>query len=138
MDLTPVVERLRGQCPTLRLVGSSAELDTALDVALALPAAFCVPLSESARSNPMTLLHEVTQRFGVLLVVSNRRDASGAAALVDLNALRLAVRTALIGWVPNPTEGEPVMYSGGALMRLDADSRLWWTEEYELKTYWKV
>ena len=86
----------------------------------------------------MTLLHEVTQRFGVLLVVSNRRDASGAAALVDLNALRLAVRTALIGWVPNPTEGEPVMYSGGALMRLDADSRLWWTEEYELKTYWKV
>lgn len=138
MDLGPITARLKAQLTGLRSVGQSAELEAASDGMLAVPAAFVLPLAESAAD--MGLLgstgQRVVQTFGVVHVVSNRRDATGGASLNDLHTLRMALRAALVGWVPDAAIGEAVTFTSGKLTRLDGDGRLWWMDEFELTTYY--
>ena len=141
MDLSLIVARLQGQLTGVKSVGASADLDVAIDSTVAIPSAFVLPLAESATD--MDTAGQTNQRiaqvFGVVLVVSNKRDAKGAAALDDLKALRLNLRTALVGWVPDASNGEPVHFRAGRLLRLDGDGRLWWIDEFELITfYWSA
>ena len=141
MDLSLIVTRLKTQLTALRSVGASADLDAAIAGVVAMPAAFVLPLAESSADMGMlgTTGQRITQAFGVLHVLSNRRDAQGGAALDDLKTHRLNLRTALVGWVPDATTGEPVTYTSGRLMRLDGDGRLWWIDEFQLTTfYWST
>ena len=139
MNLSPIVEHLRTQLVGLRTVGASADLDAAIEGAVAMPAAFVLPLAETGRDTRLLGITEqrITQSFGVLHVLSNRRDAPGSAALADLTTHRAALRTALVGWVPDASTGEPVLFTGGRLMRLDGDGRLWWIDEFELITHYR-
>lgn len=138
MDLSLIVSRLKAELSALRSVGASADLDAAIEGAVAMPAAFVLPLAEMAVDLAMTgpTGQCITQAFGVLHVLSNKRDAQGGAALDDLKAHRLALRAALVGWVPDEASGEPVTFAGGRLLRLDGDGRLWWIDEFALKTYY--
>ena len=138
MDLSLIVTRLKTQLTALRSVGASADLDAAIDGVLAMPAAFVLPLAESGRDTGLvgSTGERIVQSFGVLHCVSNRRDAQGGAALDDLKTHRLNLRQALVGWVPDAATGEPVLFSGGRLLRLDGDGRLWWIDEFELITYY--
>ena len=138
MDLSLIVTRLKTQLSALRSVGASADLDAAIEGAVAMPAAFVLPLAESAVDLGMTgqTGQRISQAFGVLHVVSNKRDAQGGAALDDLKTHRLNLRTALVGWVPDAATGEPVTFTGGRLLRLDGDGRLWWIDEFALTTYY--
>lgn len=54
----------------------------------------------------------------------------------DLVGLRLALRAALVGWVPDASNGEAVTFTAGRLLRLDGDGRLWWIDEFQLTTYY--
>ena len=138
MDLSPILARLKTQLTGLKSVGASADLDAAIDGVVAMPAAFALPLGESA--SDMGLVgstgQRIVQAFGVVHCVSNRRDAQGGAALVDLALLRTNLRTALVGWVPDGATGEAVTFTGGRLLRLDGDGRLWWIDEFQLTTYY--
>ena len=138
MDLSPIVARLKIQLPALRSVGASADLDAAIEGAVALPAAFVLPLAESAVDIGLTgsTGQRIAQAFGVLHVVSNKRDAQGGASLDELATHRVALRAALVGWVPDAATGEPVLFTGGRLLRLDGDGRLWWIDEFALTTYY--
>lgn len=139
LDLSLILDRLKTTLVGFKTVGESADLDLAIDSPMAAPAAFVLPLAESATHVDMTggTQQRITQLFGVVLCVSNRRDARGAAALTDLNALRLQVRAALVGWIPEPAQHEPVHYVAGRLMKMDGDGRLWWLDDFELKQlYW--
>lgn len=138
MDLSLIVDRLKAELTALRSVGASADLDAAIEGAVALPAAFVLPLADSAQDMGLTgsTGQRIAQAFGVLHVVSNRRDAQGGQALNDLKTHRLALRAALVGWVPDASNGEPVLYKAGRLLRLDGDGRLWWMDEFELTTYY--
>ena len=141
MDQSLIVARLKAELTALRSVGASADLDAAIEGAVAMPAAFVLPLAETAQDMEMTGAtgQRITQAFGVLHVVSNKRDAQGGQALDDLNTHRLALRQALVGWVPSEADGEPVTFTGGRLLRLDGDGRLWWIDEFALKTfYWSA
>ena len=139
MDLSLIVTRLKAELSALRFVGASADLDAAIEGAVAMPAAFVLPLAESARDAGLVGMtaQRITQAFGVLHVVSNKRDAQGGAALGDLQVHRLALRRALSGWVPDASTGEPVRFTAGRLLRLDGDGRLWWIDEFELMTYYR-
>jgi hypothetical protein len=139
MDLSLIIARLKEQLSGLKSIGASADLDAAVAGMAAMPAAFVLPLAESASGNDMlgSTEQRITQSFGVVQVLYNRRDALGAAALSDLAALRLALRTALVGWVPDDATGEPVLFTGGRLLRLDGDGQLWWTDEFELINYYR-
>ncbi len=139
MNLTPVIDRLKSLLTGFKSIGSAVDLDAAMGGVVAVPAAFVMPLAESATA--LDLLQQTSQRitslFGVVLCVSNKRDATGAATLVDLVSLRNQLRNALVGWIPDPATAEPVHFAAGRLMRMDGDGRLWWLDEFELVThYW--
>lgn len=138
MDLSLITTHLRAQLTGLRSVGSAADMEAAMNGVAALPAAFVLPLAESGADIDVlsSTYQRVLQTFGVVHGTSNRRDAAGGAALDDLHALRLALRTALVGWVPDAANGEAVSFTGGRLLRLDGDARLWWMDEFELITYY--
>lgn len=138
MDLSLIVARLKAQLTGLKAIGASADLDAAMDGVTAMPAAFVLPLAESAVD--MGVIGQtgerIEQAFGLIHVLRNRRDAQGGAAIDDLKTLRLNLRTALVGWVPDASTGEAVRFTSGRLLRLDADGRLWWTDEFALTTYY--
>lgn len=138
MDLSLILARLKTQLIGLKSVGVSVDLDAAIEGVVALPAAFVMPLAE--RASDMEMLsstdQRITQAFGVVHVLSNQRDAQGGAAMNDLVALRMALRTALVGWVPDDATGEAVTFTAGRLLRLDGDGRLWWIDEFQLITYY--
>jgi hypothetical protein len=136
MDVTPFIARLRAQLTGFVLIAGSADADAARAHAPATPAAYVIPLAENASGSRLLSVHEqrLEQEFGVVLVVANLRDATGAAAAVELHTRRLAVRSALLGWVPDTTTGEPVEFTGGALLEF-REQRVWWQDEFRLKAY---
>jgi hypothetical protein len=138
MDLSPIVTHLKAQLTGLRFVGAAADLEAAMAGAVVMPAAFVIPLADSAQDMGMlsSTAEKVRQVFGVVHCLANRRDAQGASALVDLATLRQALRVALVGWVPDVATGEPVTFSAGHLLRMDGDGRMWWIDEFELTTYY--
>lgn len=132
IDLECVIERLREQVTTLKLVGGSAELEVAQRINRNHPTAYVIP-SEDTGSKP-THMGSVSQQqvwtdFAVTTAVSNVAGAS-ASALRELRALRVAQAAALMGWVVPGLEGaEPVGWLRGRLVGI-RDSTLWWADEY--------
>lgn len=141
MDLSAIIARLQAQVTGLKSVGGAADLNAAINSVLAMPSAFVMPVREAAsHGDTLQRTHQViSQTFGVVLVLSNKRDASGYAAQLDLAALRAQVKTALIGWIPSAASDQPTHFMGGQLLSMDGDGRLWWMDEFEFKTdYWSA
>lgn len=140
MDVTFAITRLITRMAGLGLktIGGSADLDAAMEGTVSVPSLYVMPLAESADANILigANAQRITQAFGVVLVVANRRDATGKAALQDLAALRTPLRDALVGWAPVPENGEQIQYSAGRLLKFD-DGRLWWADDFALKTYYR-
>lgn len=137
IDVAMLVARLKVQLVGLKDIGGSVEMDAAIDGSPPTPSAFVMPLADSAMPGVDLLSgvnEEITQAFGVAHVVSNRRDAKGAAALDDLAPLRRNLILALVGWVPDTGTGEPMHFRGGRLLRMDGNGRLWWIDEFIVKT----
>lgn len=133
-----LVTRLKAQLPGVKSIGASAELDAAIAGTPVTPSLFVIPLAESVTGELDTtggVDQEVLQVFGVAFVVSNQRDVRGAAALNDLAPLRQATQAALLGWVPDAATGEPLLFRGGRLLRLDGNGRIWWIDEFQV-THW--
>lgn len=126
MDLAPVVERLRQQCPRFRQVGGAAEYGVVADALTAAPAAYVI--EESSRAAPNELLGIVRQQVevavGVYLAVRDARDGG----LADLPALRQEVWAALAGWLPAGAI-RPLEYREGVLVSV-APGLIWWREVY--------
>lgn len=138
MDVTFVVDRLKAQLvgAGLKSIGSSADLDSAMEGAVATPSLFLMPLTESAERSAMInqSTQRITQGFGVITVAANRRDALGKATLDDLVPIRAAIKAALIGWVPFPETGEAVQFTEGRLLKFE-QGRIWWTDQFAVRTY---
>lgn len=134
MNLDNIVARIKAEVPAsiLKSVGGSADLDAAMSSPPPPPAAFVIPLGEKASPSELTMVikQRETHRFGVVTVIVNRRDAAGKAATGDLAPVRAALKQALIGWVQNPVDGEPVQFLQGDVLRLDGDGRLWWMDQF--------
>lgn len=103
MNLTPIIARLRDECPTLRFVAGAAEFERALSETPTLPAAFAIEGNEGALPNPFgnqLTEQEITAELVIVIAAENLADASGAAAHNAMHPVRLAVRSALLGWPP--------------------------------------
>ncbi len=141
MDLSLIQARLKAMLIGLRTVGLVADLDAAFGGAVTTPSAFVLPLAETGEGIGVLggAEQRLTHNFGVVHVISNRRDVKGgSASLDDLTQLRANLKTALIGWVPDATNGEAVTFTSGRLLNMDGDGRLWWTDEFQLKDYWSA
>lgn len=133
MDCQPIIDRLRTQLNAQGwiAIGGAAELDVAIEGTPGTPSLYVLPLAETPDDPYLASRADqrVLQGFGVVIVVSNARDPKGAQAQSDLQVRRLQVRRALLGWAPDQVSGDPVMASGGRLLRF-AQARLWWTDEF--------
>lgn len=126
-----IIARLDTQVSALKHVAGSAELAAANADLKQLPAAYVVPNAErplGSSTGTMVVSQQNSARFGVVLAVSNLRDARGEKAQADLLTLRTAVMTALLGWQAN-AEFDPLEYAGGRLLQL-ADQVLWWQDDF--------
>jgi phage virion morphogenesis protein len=132
MQLVSLVERLR-EIPELKSnVAGMASYLRAVDAGLrSVPAAFVVPLNETAGANPygsQIVQQAIAPRIGVILAVQNKFDATGGRATDDVEALRVAVRTKLLGWAPGDGLA-PLEFGGGGLLDFD-DTVLFWQDDY--------
>ncbi len=129
--ISALIERLQ-TLPLLYLVAGAADFAAAAEtVPLAMPAAYVLPLQESASSNALScaVAQTVTAAFGIALAVSNVADAKGVAALADLKTVRAAVGPALLAWTPDGGAFAPFEYGGGALLGFK-NGVLWWQDVY--------
>lgn len=114
----------------LKLVGGAAEFQAAAKVnPTAVPAAFVFRNSERAGGSPTysRTRQKVSSEVSVVLVAKNAADPKGAAAGADIEALRAAVRTRLLGW--SPAGCDPLRFASGSLLAF-RDGHLWWVDAY--------
>ncbi|RMF15193.1 MAG: hypothetical protein D6757_05025 [Alphaproteobacteria bacterium] len=137
MRLAPIVDRIRANAPALKHVGGGANLAALSSAPSRTPAAFVVPVRESASANTsatMDVAQRITRRFGIIIVVRNASDARGEAALDGgLAAARAEVDAAIVGWAPEADAGL-VTRASGRLLSFAAGA-LWWQDEYEYETW---
>lgn len=131
MNLTSVIDRIKASTgTTFKLVGGAAEYGSAVSALAASPAAFAVEGRNTAQ--PSTTLSVVTQRvtvtFSVLIAVQMQADSRGQAGQAAVEAARVAVRSALLGWTPDGAI-EPCAYAGGLLSDF-IPGLLWWQDDY--------
>lgn len=125
MDLQQIVDRLRTQCPGLRMVALGIEYD---DAAVAMPAAYVV--AEKEQADPPELLGSRRQRveltFSVSLVVGSaqRHAGIGAGLPAAIEAVRSEVLDALRGWLPAGADW-PIEHRSGQLVPVDIGRAIW-------------
>lgn len=130
LTLAPWIERLATEVPALRAVGGAADLSAIQRGGVPTPAAWIIPVAESAGDNESVSIvsQRVNATVGIVIAVRNLRDARGAAAQDDLAEIRIAIRDALLGWAPEP-DHDPATFARGRLLSL-GDQALWWQDEY--------
>ena len=138
MDVAPFIARLKAQLTGFVVITGAGDLDVAIGGTPNTPAAYVMPLAETAEESKFigVIDQRLTQEFAVVLVVSNLRDATGAAAIAELATRRAALRAALLGWVPDAATGEPVQFVTGAVLEF-RDQRLWWRDVFRVIAYYR-
>lgn len=136
--LQEITEHLKASCPSFKnRVEGADDYETALDNnKFYTPCAYVVEVEDSGEPSKMSGVHrqQITTQIGVLIVVSNRRDATGNAAHGELDVIRKEVRDALCGW--HPTDAEPMNYKGGRRMKTHGANRFWasvFTTKYQYR-----
>lgn len=133
MRLGPIVDRLKAQASSLRHVGGAANLAALKSAPSRTPAAWVVPVSESAGANvsaTIDVAQRIRRRFGVVIAVRDIRDATGEAALDGgLAQARSEIAAALVAWSPDQGSGA-IMSAGGRLLSFSSGV-LWWQDEFE-------
>lgn len=126
-----VIAHLKTSVAALKKVAGAVDFASAgMDLKTNLPAAYVLPLAEKADPNQLAdgVLQKVGARFGVVIAVSNLRDARGEQAHSGLDPLRSAVIAALLGWAPSDAH-DPVEFVSGRILNF-ADGVLWWQDEF--------
>lgn len=142
MDLDHIHARLKVELADqgLREIGQAVGLDAVIrSQRPALPAVYLIPLAEQGSEDDTTgtPCPRETRMFGVIYVIDVRNDTTGAKGAASLKGLRAAVKGALIGWVPEPETGEPIWHVVGELVQFEGDGRLYWSDEFVFKGYFR-
>lgn len=130
MDISPIVTRLKSQLSGFKIIGGAADLE-AIDSSpspISTPAAYVIPLEETATDSSLlgtdSYRMDVFMRFGVVLVVSNLKDAVGAAALDALTPKREAVQAALLKFIVAQNANE-IRFLSGSLLQFNQQKLCW-------------
>lgn len=115
------------------LIGNVADFEAVAGLPRVLPAAYVLPLSESAELSQTVgescQVHDCT--FGVTLIVRHARDAAGARATDALGPLREAVQACLVGWIPDGCMSM-VAFGQGSLLDF-ADGATVWRDDFSVR-----
>lgn len=136
--VSDIIARLEAIDPaTFRIVDGAAAFAAVKEKPRALPAAYVFVKEEASDSTARAtgpVLQRVETDVAVLIIAGNVSDARGAAASADIDALKAAVRGALVGFVPDATNGEPVQHLSGQLVKF-AGGTVWFEDVYATATY---
>ena len=123
--------------PTFRIVDGAAAFAAVKDKPRAFPAAYVfVKEDASAPTERMTgpVLQRMETDVAVLIIAGNVSDSRGAAASADIEALKASVRAALVGFVPDASNGEPLQHLSGQLVKFIGGT-VWFEDVYATATY---
>ncbi|OCG12817.1 hypothetical protein A9G24_08445 [Gilliamella sp. App6-5] len=122
MKLSHIVHTLRHFSPSFEgRVGGAAEFSAIKDTAfLKLPAAYVVPLDDSAQDNQSQTDYwqNVTEGFGVIVVLKPLDERGQHEAYDIVENIKTELWRALLGYEPSPAH-HPIQYDGGDLLDLD-------------------
>jgi hypothetical protein len=126
-----IVARIKANVPIVKQVGEAADFQTAVENnPKVTPACFVISLAEQPELPAFADLMQQTVRVavGVVIVIKNVADVSGAAAKVNLDAVRNQVKDQLFGWVPAP--GFDPLSRGASNLLVFKDGYMWWQDVY--------
>ncbi|WP_339615244.1 hypothetical protein [uncultured Gilvimarinus sp.] len=126
---TEVIEqRLRDELAHIEnfQVGGAADYAAVKDLgSFRCPSAFVVPTRESATNDEARHTYQVTAGFGVVVAVRHYGSVSGTKAIAEARPLIGAIRTALVGWMPQNREFRECLWLEGDVLDYDAGTLLW-------------
>lgn len=99
------------------------------------PTGFVIPLSEvTTKAVRMTgpHRHEITQIFGVLIILRLYSDPRGSRKIAPLQALRQSLKDALLNWVPSP-DHTAILFEAGGLDRIE-EGEVRWLDSFSTRT----
>lgn len=131
-----LIARIKNTVPDIKFVGGAAEFQTAADNAPKVtPAVFVIQLEEtpSPSADANIVIQRVHAVVGIILVVRNVSDNTGAAALASTEALRKAIKDQVFGWQAKP-ELDPFERAGSHLLAF-RDGHAWWQDAYSTIYY---
>lgn len=132
VSLSAIEARIIAACPIFRLVEGAAEYRAVKGAPQAhlMPAAWVVPMRETAEPSPSANAHRqrVTVGFGVVVAVGDRAAGKGPAVVDPLDGPKWALHEALAGWTP-PGGRSPLHYLGGEVHDVTS-AALWWLAKY--------
>jgi len=128
-----IVARLRDRAmPPLAMVEAAASAAAATDrPPAATPAAIVLWQEDDPSANHLAnaVRQTVESRWAVMIAMRNVSDGRGGAAAADLDAVKAAVRSALLGWKA-PSASGVFIYLAGAFAGFD-DSDAWFQLSYQ-------
>lgn len=134
-DVQAVIDRLKTSVTTLRKVAGAADYATLRSLGdFNPPAAYVLLAREKAEpsapgnglpGSQSPVRQRVVVTFGVVLAVRNYREQQGMQVQDALRDTLAAVRSALLGWVPNTTGARACQLLQGDLTQYDAATLLW-------------
>ncbi len=121
-----------------RLIAGAAELALIKDTPSVGPAVYVITKEEQSSDN-QAMFPEISQvchcDFAAVIVVTNVSDKTGAAATLDIEPLKWAVRRAWLG-VQLPSADDVTTHVSGSLVRAGGGSVSWeevFATSYELR-----
>lgn len=135
MNLSPIIEQIQELCSTFKRVAATAEINFDKKVSVPLPAAFVVMLDERGEIVEVTgneYQQEITESFGVVVVLDNRKDRRGQDAMALLDPIRAELFRALVNWCPDQYHDE-IRFSRSYLVSMNPDV-LYYAFEFDTYT----
>lgn len=129
--ITELIARIKATVPAIKLVGGSADFQSAAEKnPTVTPSCFVYAVEEMPGPNQLAnvVAQTVHCQIAVCFVVRNLSDNKGVAAQVDLDALRLQVKEQIYGWPPT-LEHDPLERGASHLLAF-RDGHLWWQDIY--------
>jgi hypothetical protein len=132
MQLEIIIQALRVRCPVFgnRVAGAAQFKMLQESAALAVPAAFVIPLDDAPQESIAinSVRQSMRDSFSVIVAVSNVADERGQTAAHDIDAMRAVLWAALLGWRPT-LRYDGIAYEGGSVLAMDR-ARLWYQFEF--------
>lgn len=136
MKPSVIVSRLKAECPVFQgRVGAAADFSAAVENdLLAVPHAFVHLVRDAASETGLlgVVSQELVEVFGVTVAVDNTVGIAGGVGSEQLDDIREELRSAMLGWEPDPCY-RAFEYVGGESIDLNR-ARLWHRFEFQTET----
>lgn len=136
MNTSLIIQELRTHAALFAgRVAGAAEFAAALEnsAGYTAPSAWVIPLGDDPEqiSSSSTMM-DLTERFGVCVMLDAAADARGQAAMNDVDPARNTIWSAILGWQVDES-CTPIEYNGGEPVKLDR-AHLFYRFDFSFKT----